>query len=192
MKKLFVIIALALFFGYAFKFLPFIYNEVRPLFLYSLNKNECVDSLNEMKIQFKYLGDIKNNQCIIKNAVRINHYPNTKMSSPITMSCTAAKNLGNYFTLIKAKNVVHYGTYNCRQIRRSGYISEHGFGTAIDIASINGASVQKDWNKETQKGFILKEASKAARNFYTNVITPDTNSAHYDHLHLDNGLGLRY
>ena len=190
MKKIFTLTLFILLCVYLFNSLPFIYNETRPYFLNNINKNECINVLNKIKIDFKYLGDIKNNQCIIKNAVKINHYPNTTMSSPITMSCMSAKKLGDYFNSIKASSIVHYGTYNCRQIRKSGYISEHGFGTAIDIASIDSASVQKDWNKETQKGFILKEASEVATNFYTNVITPDTNAAHHNHLHLDSGIGL--
>ena len=82
------------------------------------------------------------------------------------------------------------GSYNCRTIARSKLYSEHSYGTAIDIAEINGAILLKDWNKKTEKGQILNNAYKVACKYFSNVLTPDTNRAHKNHFHFDNGFGL--
>ena len=58
------------------------------------------------------------------------------------------------------------GAYNCRKRRGNNVMSEHSFGTAQDIASINGVSVTKDWGKKTEKGQYLKKVNKVACSFF--------------------------
>ena len=48
--------------------------------------------------------------------------------------------------------------------------SEHSFGTAIDITSINGASVSEDWGKDTHKGRYLEKAHSSACQIFANVV----------------------
>ena len=43
------------------------------------------------------------------------------------------------------------GTYNCRTIANSKIMSEHSYGTAIDIFQIDDANVKNDWNKVKKK-----------------------------------------
>ena len=69
-------------------------------------------------------------------------------------------------------------------------MSQHSFGAAVDIASINGASLKSDWQEEAEKGEYLRDSAKAACEYFSNVLTPDYNAAHYDHFHLDHGLRL--
>jgi len=66
-------------------------------------------------------------------------------------------------------------------------MSQHSYGSAIDIASINGASVLFDWANSAKKSEFLKHAGKTACNHFSNVLTPDYNQAHKDHFHLDDG-----
>ena len=57
---------------------------------------------------------------------------------------------------------------------------QHSYGNAIDISVIDGVSISANWEGP---------AEKACRHF-TNILTPATNAAHQDHLHLDKGMGL--
>jgi len=69
-------------------------------------------------------------------------------------------------------------------------MSEHGYGTAIDITAIDGAMVGQDWGKQTSKGKILAQALAQACEHFTNAVGPNDNSLHANHFHLDTGLGL--
>lgn len=175
--------------GYKFNLLSQTYNNIRPIFLED-GGDRCLQDLDRINIEYKRLGDIREGNCLVKNAVRIRDYPKTQLSGPITLSCHSAQDLAKFFDEIKAKNIRHLGSYNCRQTRRYSVISEHGYGTAIDISEIDNASVQKDWNKNTKKGEVIRNAHKSACNIFSNVITPDSNTNHTDHFHLDNGLGF--
>ena len=118
------------------------YNQSRP-HLISGGGEECLRELTLQNIQFSPLGDMKKGICLVKDAVRIEAFPTTKMSGPIVLNCKAALATHKWFEEIKAKNVSHFGTYNCRTMRGSGAMSEHSFGMAIDNASINGNSVER-------------------------------------------------
>ena len=59
------------------------------------------------------------------------------------------------------------------------------------IRYIDGANVKIDWNRNTEKGQILKKAYKVACNYFNNILTPDSDQAHHDHFHFDNGFGLK-
>ena len=69
-------------------------------------------------------------------------------------------------------------------------MSEHGYGTAIDISSINGVDVEQYWGKQSREAKTLDSFYRAACDLFSNVITPDSDARHKDHLHLDSGLGV--
>ena len=121
-----------------------IFNILRSLFLTDEGV-KCTKRLDKLEVNYKSLGNITNNKCVIKNAVTIKNFPNTKLSSPITVSCSMAEKLEDYFSAINANTVDHFGSYNCRTISNSRVISEHSYGEALDIAGINGKSVGKNW-----------------------------------------------
>ncbi len=166
-----------------------IFNFARPFFLDGGDKN-CLDTLDEMNVQYKSLGDMHEGQCVVKNAVRIEHYPDTRLSSPVTLTCPSATNLALFLADIGAKEIKHLGAYNCRDTRGSRVTSEHGYGTAIDISEIDSASLLSNWKEDSTKGKILNSAYVSACLRFSNVFTPDYNSAHANHFHLDNGFGL--
>ena len=165
------------------------FNEVRPLLL-SGGGESCLKELREARVSFRALGDMRDGNCIIKNAVRVERFKDTQLSSSLLLSCPTVNNLAKFFDDIDAKKIHHLGSYNCRKIGGSHLMSEHGYGTAIDISEIDSASVLKDWGKQNKKGVILRIANTAACDKFSNVLTPDFNKAHADHLHLDNGLGF--
>ena len=156
-----------------------------------LRGEACLKVLEEKKVSFSPLGNMKDKEpCGIENAVRIEGFSNTELSGPLTLSCMTALSLASWLEDIGAKQVTHMGSYNCRTIRGSSIMSQHSFGAAVDIASINGASLKSDWQDEGEKGEYLRNSAKAACEYFSNVLTPDYNAAHHDHFHLDHGLRL--
>ena len=156
-----------------------------------LRGEACLKVLEEKKVSFSTLGNMKDKEPHgIENAVRIEGFSTTELSGPLTLSCMTALSLASWFEDIGAKQVTHMGSYNCRTIRGSNIMSQHSFGAAVDIASINGASLKSDWQDEGEKGKYLRDSAKAACEYFSNVLTPDYNAAHHDHFHLDHGLRL--
>ena len=166
-----------------------VYNSMRPLLLDG-GGQQCINSLNSKQVQFQKLGDTGTQDCPVLNAVKINSFQNTKISSPFILSCPTADRVASWLEDIGASSIRHMGTLNCRKRRGGSLYSEHSFGTAIDISHINGASVKEDWGKNTEEGDILAKATKSACMYFSNVLTPDTNKLHHDHYHLDTGVGF--
>ena len=166
------------------------FNAFRYYTLYG-GGERCLKQLDQYTDDFVSLGTFEKGNCRVKNAVRISSFKNTELSGDLTLSCPTALEVGQYFSDIKAEYVEHIGTYNCRTISRSKIMSEHSYGTAIDISEIDGASIKNDWNKNTKKGTILSNAHKVACSYFSNVLTPDTDKLHHDHFHFDNGYGRK-
>jgi hypothetical protein len=90
--------------------------------------------------------------------------------------------------------VEHYGTYACRNVygRATGMRSEHAYANALDVAAFRTASgrrvsVLKDFRDQGAKGRFLRRVRDGACPWFRAVLSPDYNSAHRDHLHLDRG-----
>ncbi len=99
----------------------------------------CIQKLEKKGVEFVELQKFGQPKCIVKEPLRIENYPTTKLSGPVTLNCSTALNLANWLEEIGANEVEHFGSYNCRTIRGSSIMSQHSYGSAIDIASINGA-----------------------------------------------------
>ena len=59
-------------------------------------------------------------------------------------------------------------------------MSQHSYGNAIDVVSVNGTDLSQNH----------RELSAAACRYFTNVIGPEDDAAHAHHIHLDNGPGI--
>ena len=88
--------------------------------------------------------------------------------------------------------VRHVGTYSCRRLygRGTGDWSEHATGNAIDIVGFTlsdgtDISVLGDWDGGGRKSVFLRQARDGACEVFSTTLSPDYNSAHADHLHLD-------
>ena len=114
----------------------------------------------------------------------------SKLTSPVITSCITAVQLSRWLNELGAQSVEHIGSYNCRKIRNSQKLSEHSFGKAIDISRLDNAVLEDHWNDSGAKGEKLRKAAKLACKYFTNVLTPDSNSLHKDHFHFDNKAGL--
>ena len=166
-----------------------LFNAYRPALLTG-GGEQCISALRERGVKFRALGNQGSDICPVMNAVRVEGFENIVASSPFILSCPTALKLTNWLQDAQVKSFSHMGTVNCRKMRGSGFLSEHSFGTAIDISMLDGAVVKTDWGKKTEKGRRLLDVAGLACKHFSNVFTPNTNRAHHDHFHFDNGIGL--
>lgn len=166
------------------------YNKYRVVFLDG-GGEACLEELKQTDAVFKPLGNQGTDTCPIKNAVRVSKFKDTTLSSSVILSCPAAVDTANWLKDIEAKHITHMGTLNCRERRGSGLMSEHSFGVAIDISKIDDAVVSKHWKDKGSRGEKLREAARVACKYFSNVLTPESNRLHYDHFHLDSGVGFQ-
>jgi hypothetical protein len=99
--------------------------------------------------------------------------------------------------MLGAQELIHYGTYNCRVIAGTNTLSQHGLGTAVDIAGFtmddgSEVTVLDDWedgnaNPVTAFGQFLLEFTDTiwAMNLWNIILTPEYNAAHDNHFHVD-------
>lgn len=86
------------------------------------------------------------------------------------------------------------GAYACRNIygRAEGRLSEHATANAVDISGFrleNGrvVSVLGGWEAKGADTAFLKAVRDGGCGLFQGVLSPDYNTAHRDHLHLDMG-----
>lgn len=86
----------------------------------------------------------------------------------------------------------HAGSFSCRRLygRSEGQFSEHATADAVDILAFrlgNGRriTILRDWQGEPAEKAFLREVRDGACDLFSTVLTPDYNSAHADHFHLD-------
>lgn len=97
---------------------------------------------------------------------------------------------------------VQIGTYNCRRMNnaRSGHISEHAYGNAIDLMGLKLAdgrtvSVERGWRGDIADQEFLRSIFVGACEYFTTVLAPGSNIYHYNHIHMDlaqHAKGRRY
>ncbi len=141
---------------------------------------DCTLRLEDQGYKFETLSGYDGAKCSIQEPIKLYSTPTTKLTSPVTLSCSFAEAFGDWAEDVGAKNMTHMGGYNCRRIAGSMFMSQHSYGNAIDISMIDGVSISDNW----------EEPAKKACGHFTNILTPATNAAHHDHLHLDKGMGL--
>jgi hypothetical protein len=84
------------------------------------------------------------------------------------------------------------GSYACRPINHAsgGYLSEHGHANALDVSGFVLAdgrtiSVKKGWRGDGRERAFLREVQAGACQHFTTVLSPDYDSNHHDHFHVD-------
>ncbi len=149
-------------------------------------------------------------QCHIRNRVDLSSVGNARLA-PVETRCAialrmamwerhslqpaAAAQFGSTLTRID-----HFGSYSCRTMRTaagvSSRMSTHASAEAIDIAGFgfaDGSQVQlvTDWDGNGQKAAFLRAARDGACDWFNLTLSPDYNSLHADHFHLQSrGWGL--
>ncbi len=142
--------------------------------------------------------------CGIEGAVKVSR-ATTDWNRPGLMSCALAERLSDFESdivepaaraLLKhsVTKISNAGAYDCRG-QRSNHperMSEHAFGKAFDITGFeldDGTivSVLRDWPGNGPKAQFLKRVARESCKIFSVVLTPDSNSLHQNHIHLDIG-----
>lgn len=175
----------------------------------------CLTDLKAIGATFEATDPINDgNGCGIENPIDVKQVlPGVDLGGA-TMRCKTALTMAHWLkdTVQPAMNIAMPGrrivglvpgsTYQCR-LRNSastGKISEHARGNAYDVAAFkldNGEKIVMKPRDEdsTLEGAFQRTATAGACLHFTTVLSPGSDEAHEDHLHLDilerNG-GYRY
>ena len=123
------------------------------------------------------------------------------------MACPLAvrlHQLGDLFSQFDIVEVEHLGTFNCRKISGTNYLSMHGLGLAIDFYGFTDAQgqdyvLERDWEHDTtnpqgtKAKFLYDLGQRLFYDGYFNIVlTPNFNAGHDNHFHVDLTPGASY
>lgn len=165
----------------------------------------CLAELTSLGAKFQPSDPIDDgNGCGIEHPVEVAEIlPGTELGGA-TMRCKTAVTMARWLkdTVQPAMNIAMPGrkivgiqpgsTYACR-LRNgasTGKISEHARGNAIDVAAFkldNGETMEMKPREEdsTLEGAFQRTATAGACLHFTTVLSPGSDAAHQNHLHLD-------
>lgn len=90
------------------------------------------------------------------------------------------------------RRIETFGSYSCRRLygRDSGAWSEHATADAVDVAGFVLAdgrriTVAREWRGDDPEARFLRAVRDGACDLFATTLSPDYNTAHRDHLHLD-------
>ena len=165
----------------------------------------CLADLDAHAVAYRpiVMGEPANPRCHIATPVKLSQL-DVPLNHPATMSCLLAdrldafergavqrlarQDLGHYVVRID-----HLGAYSCRNnTGKRGQLSEHAYGLAIDISGFHLSdgtivSVERDWPRPGPHSTFLHHLARAACDYFSVVLTPDSNADHFNHFHLDIG-----
>ncbi|HUN49408.1 MAG TPA: extensin family protein [Stellaceae bacterium] len=140
--------------------------------------------------------------CAVDTSVEVSRAA-VAWNQPALMSCgladrvdrflaEAAEPLAIHYLGSAIRRLDHFGAYSCRRESGSSRWSEHAAGRAIDIrgfllADGESVSVEHDWDSSGRKGAFLHALARRACDYFNAVLTPESDSDHWNHLHLDLG-----
>ena len=146
--------------------------------------------------------------CTIEDAVLLHspvngvgiRYIGSEEEGEILVGCETALSVVGSIAVAQMLGVnefIHYGTYNCRVISGTSTLSQHGLGTAVDIAGFgledgSEITVLDHWedgnaNPVTPAGQLLLNFTDAIwdMSLWNIILTPEYNAAHDNHFHVD-------
>ena len=163
--------------------------------------DQCRAVLERSEVAFAALPEQGEGACARTDRTRLEEYPFSPGTPPVTCPAAAALHLWERDTLrplaqelfgSELARIEHLGAYSCRRLygRSSGAWSEHATANAIDIAAFvledgTRISVLRDWSDGTAKQEFLRGARDGACQAFATTLSPDYNAAHADHFHLD-------
>lgn len=166
----------------------------------------CLSELDRRRIDYRPVeaSDPRDSRCTVDTAVRVSRVE-IALNKPTTMSCGLTSRLDEFERSVlqplaeqelgqRVSRIDHLGAYSCRgNTSLRGRLSEHAFGRAIDIAGFrlaDGAviNVERDWQAGPYRSFLRRLARRACE-YFSVVLTPDSNADHYNHFHFDIGPG---
>ena len=165
---------------------------------------QCVSILEEVadiSVSEPYSGS--NEACYITTPVDLRRVGNARMSGVQTDCATALRLAMWEHHTLQPKARLQMGTdvavlndvgsYNCRAMRTSsgetGRWSSHATASAIDITGFQFGdgtriSLINDWNDSDNAATFLRAARDGACKWFPLTLSPDYNTLHADHFHL--------
>lgn len=180
-------------------------------------KAACLQDLTSHNVVYQALDTYGNAKqgCEVDNPVKVSA-TNIPWNKPSVVSCSLARTISQFEAEVlqplaqsnfnqPVVRIHQMGTYACRLRNNNSTkvamatgntknlrMSEHSTGQAIDIGAVELAdgtliSVKKDWRGAGQKSTFLHQLARASCSVFSVVLTPNYDSFHQDHLHLDVG-----
>jgi len=167
----------------------------------SYGRKGAVCGVNAIKGQAISSFGRPGNGCGIANPVQVTSVQGVALSTTAMMDCGTAKALDNWVAkglkpavgregggVKQIRVAAHYACRN-RNNAKSGRLSEHAKGRAIDISGITlrdgtRVSVLKGWGSKAWSK-ALRAMHRAACGTFGTVLGPNANAAHRDHFHFD-------
>ncbi len=167
----------------------------------------CYDQLRARGVSFEPMTIRQSSTCTVEDAVMLNtpiagvtHRVSWATSTRrMQTSCEMALKLVDLSETLAARGVTevfHAGSYNCRNVAGTGTPSQHSTARAYDINgyTVNGTKYTyvRHWehntsNPTTAGGRALYDITHAIKNagIFNTILSPDYNSDHDDHIHVD-------
>jgi len=161
----------------------------------------CPDRLTRLGVRFEKKQDIEENACSVKDPVLVSSLPDDLAVSPASlMTCQLAESLVTWardvLTVEAEKNFQSKPTklligtsYQCRDQRSGGKLSEHAFGNGVDVMGFEFAKrpplLVGPHAEGSPEAAFQNAVRQGACPVFTTVLGPGSDAAHGDHLHLD-------
>lgn len=169
----------------------------------SRSDQQCLAELDQLGVQYQVapLPASTSPACLVENPVRVSA-ATIPFSRPAVAACGFVVQFDRFEREVirplakrefgrDLKTIVHFGAYSCRSTRL-GRESEHAKGLAIDVAAFelsDGSmiSVKQDWTKRGPARDFLRAVAAQACQYFSEVLDPDSDLDHVDHIHMDLG-----
>ncbi len=166
------------------------------------NVGECRAVLDRSEIDYSALPETGEGPCARPDRTQLSAYPLAPNTPAVTCPVAAAMVMWREKSVEPAARehlgselvrMEHMGVYNCRRMRGAGSgggWSQHATGNAIDISAFvledgRRISLIDDWDGDPARQRFLRAIRDDACGVFATVLSPDFNSAHADHFHLD-------
>lgn len=169
----------------------------------SRSDQQCLADLNRLGVQYQVEPQSASTSraCLVQNPIRISA-ATVPFSRPTVAACNFVLKFDEFEREVirplakrtfgrDLKTVVHFGAYSCRSTH-AGRESEHAHGLAMDIAGFeltDGTmiTVKQEWTKRGKGRDFLRAVAAQACHYFNEVLDPDSDRDHVDHIHLDLG-----
>ena len=169
----------------------------------SRSDQQCLAELDRRGVQYQVEPQSASTSqaCLVRNPIRVSD-ATVPFSRPTVAACNFVLKFDQFEREVirplakrsfgrDLKTVIDFGAYSCRSTR-AGRESEHAHGLAMDIAGFELSdgtmiAVKEEWTKRgTGRDFLHAVATQACR-YFNEVLDPDSDRDHVDHIHLDLG-----